>query len=558
MSWTWREVMLSEPDGGTAAARGFTELAGTADELTSVLTDLARVPWEGPAADAFRDYLAGLRRSAAGAQAVAEDSATAAGQGAAGLTGLLPAAEETAELLNAFIARSAEIRDDGVGLGDAVELVRMRAEATAALERVRGQRDDLMSALGTAAGAQTDALLDYRTPPPPDASVIDDPVQRSIVQGLADEVSATLNDHGSTERSRELIEQLNATDSDLMRRMLLIRAADELSAAELDHLIDNVDPDLLADALGSDWWLFGPSPAAQRELFNSLAKKLDLDTLTGLADLVPDNYWHPDPFKHVPGIGEDFNPDGWNLSWVPLPEAGTDVTAETIDQDDIQQRGLGDCHLQAALYSIASTEQGRQHLADNIQLNDNGTYTVTLYDRDGNPVPVVVTPDTPVASTDDGWTSTYDANQALWVQLYEKAVAQSNEELAAQEPLDRAGQNEHPGYPGINGGWPQENLSRITGNEPVNMDNSLGLFDHARLAAAEQSGAPITVTFHEDYTGSTEHSSVVGAHVYSVERIDWSQDPPMVELRNPWGHGHATMTLDELQQTNGYITVGSV
>lgn len=557
--WTWDLVLVSDPEGGRTAGGGFDGLAGNAEKITEVLASLSRVPWEGEAADAFRDYLSGLAKSARGAQTIAERSSSESQDAAAGLDGLRPAAEDTAELLNNFIRRSENIRKDGTDFGEVVELSTMRMEAEAALARVRSQRNELMDRLGSAMSDGIDDLLGYRTPPPPDASGISDPTQRAMVEYLADEVAATQAALGHSERAEELIEQWGNADSDLERRLLLMRAADELSAEELDYLLDSLDPDSLREAI--DAGIFGsPSDADQRELFNALARKLDLDSLNGLADLMPDDYWHPDPFKNVPGLGEDFKPDGWNLSWVPLPDAGQEVTAQSINPEDIQQRGLGDCHLQAALYSLASTEEGRQLLADNIDLNDNGTYTVTLYDRDGNPVPVVVTPDTPVARSADGWTSTYDGNQELWVQLYEKALAQTNAELSQQDPLDRAGQNENPGYPGINGGWPQENFSRITGNEPSNMDNSLGPFgvgEHA-LRQAEQSGAPITVTFNENYGGTADNPEVYGAHVYSVSDIDWSQHPPTVELRNPWGSSHATLTLDELRDSNGYVTVGSV
>jgi hypothetical protein len=62
----------------------------------------------------------------------------------------------------------------------------------------------------------------------------------------------------------------------------------------------------------------------------------------------------------------------------PLPGAGQPVTPASINPNDIQQRGLGDCHLQATLYSIASQPGGPDMLARNITLNPNGTYTVTL------------------------------------------------------------------------------------------------------------------------------------------------------------------------------------
>jgi uncharacterized protein YukE len=563
--WTAEMVLISEPAGATGAATGFAGMAAIANQLASIVTDLGKVPWQGEAAAAFRAYLAGLHRSVQGAGDIAQACGKAADDAGAGLTALMPAAEDTANRLNALIDRAAAINADGVGFIEAIELARMRVEAQQSLARVRAQREEVLAALSAAMAGGIDELLGFRAPQPPDPAEIADPTQRDIVRGLVDEVDETMAEVGDTDRARAYLDQLNATDNEEIRRQLLRRAADELSAAELDHLLDNMDPDELSAALDAGPWIFDPSnTAAQRELYNAIAMKLDMDSLTGLAELVPDDYWHPDPYREVPGLGGDFQPEGWNLAWDPLPGAGEEVTPESINPEDVQQRGLGDCHLQATLYSLASTEEGRQLLADNITRNENGTYTVTLYDRDGNPVPVVVTPDTPVARTDDGWESTYDDNRANWVQLYEKAVAQSNGELSQQDPLDRAGQNQEQGYPGINGGWPQENFSRITGNEPPNFSNSDAgdLGTRQVLQAAEQGNAPITVTFNEDVNGVQDYdggdATAHGAHVYSVDSVDWSAEPPVVHLRNPWGFDHVVMTLDQLQGSNGYLTVGQV
>jgi hypothetical protein len=435
----------------------------------------------------------------------------------------------------------------------------MRGQAMGALGRVRGQRDEALKLLTDLLKAQEETLLGVRPPRGPDASQITDPVQRAAVEALSGEVNETLDKTGDSERARDYADKFNNADSDLARRLLLLQAADDLTAAELDYLLDHLDTDDLHNAMAVDWMPFGGGPedsAAQREFYNKLASKVDLDTLNGLADQLPEDYWHPDPYGDIPQLGDDLRPDGTNLSWQPLPDAGKPVTADTIDPNDVQQRGLGDCHLQATLYSLASTPEGRQQLADNIQLNPNGTYTVTLYRNDGTPVPVVVTPDTPVQRNGAGWQSSYDGNQANWVQLYEKALAQTNAELSQQPSIESGhGQNENRGYPGLNGGFPEEDMARVTGERPEKVDSPNVTDD--QLRQMERDGKPVTVTIlGEEPYKDPNGTNLVNNHVYSLERVDWSTNPPTAHLRNPWGSEHIAMPLNDLREHTTYMTVG--
>jgi hypothetical protein len=557
MNWTWDLVLISEPDGGREAGAGFEAVVDRAGRLADIIGDLRRVPWEGQAAEAFRGYLDDLRRVVVDGQGVAEQCLRATGDATAGLDALRPAAQETADKLNTFQQAVKKMGDQ-----DLFEMVRvqmMRAEATEALARVRDQRDDTLTTLAGVLKQQEESLLGLKAPRGPDASGISDPTERAAVEGLTREIDSTLAGSGDTDRANGLADAINGTDDDLKRRELLAKAADELTAEELDYLLDHLDTDALNSLFAAHhWWeLGGTDLAAQRELYNKLAGKVDLDTLYGLADQVPGDYWHPSPYQGVPQLGDDLGPFGDNLSWQPLPDAGQPVTPASINPDDIQQRGLGDCHLQATLYSIASQPGGPEMLANNIHLNPNGTYTVTLHRKDGTAVPVVVTPDTPVQRNGTGWSSTYDGNQALWVQLYEKAMSQTNLELSQDAPVqDGHGQNHDRGYPGMNGGWPEEDYARITGEQPQVVDSG-GVSDD-QLHQAEQSHRPVTVTVLDDphYTdasGTTLH----GGHVYALDHVDWSTHPPTAHLRNPWGFDHVTMPLDDLRAHTTYLTVGN-
>ena len=557
MNWTWQLVLISEPDGGRDACDGFDAMVTRAGQLADIIGDLRRVPWEGQAAEVFRDYLDDLRRVVVDGQGVAEQCQRATDGATASLDALRAPAQETADLLNKF---QKAVKDMGkLDFFESVRVQMMRGEATQALARVRGQRDEALTVLTAALKQQEEALLTLKAPRGPDASGITDPVQRAAVEGLTKEIDATLAGAGDTDRAAGLADQINNTDDDAKRRELLAKAADELTAAELDYLLDHLDTDALNDLLDAHhWWqLGGPDDtAAQRELFNKLASKVDLDTLYGLADQVPNNYWHPNPYQGIPQLGDDLGPFGDNLSWQQLPGAGQPVTPASINPADIQQRGLGDCHLQATLYSIASQPGGPELLASNIHLNPNGTYTVTLHKKDGTPVPVVVTPDTPVQRNGTGWSSTYDGNQALWVQLYEKAMSQTNGELSQEAPTaDGHGQNHDRGYPGMNGGWPEEDYARVTGQQPDVVDS--GKITDDQLHQAEQSHKPVTVTVLDDpHYKDANGTSLHGGHVYALDHVDWSTNPPTAHLRNPWGFDNVTMPLADLRAHTTYLTVG--
>jgi hypothetical protein len=556
MTWTWELVLISEPAGGHDAATGFDAMVKRAGDLADIIGDLRRVPWEGPAAEAFRDYLDDVRRVVVDGQGVAERCLQATDVAAGGLDALRGPAQETADRLNEFQKTVKKMGE--LDFFETIRVQIMRHEALEMLEHVRGQRDDVLNKLTTELKGQEETLIGLKAPRGPDASGITDPVQRAAVEGLNKELNATLESLGDTERAASLADQINNAEDDFKRRELLAKAADELSAAELDYLLDHLDTDALNDLLGAHhWWQGSPEDsAAQRELYNRLASKADLDTLYGLADQLPNDYWHPNPYQGVPQLGDDLGPYGDNLSWQPLPDAGQPVTPASINPNDIQQRGLGDCHLQATLYSIANQPGGPEMLARNIQLNPNGTYTVTLYRNDGTAVPVVVTPDTPVQRNGTGWSSTYDGNQELWVQLYEKAMSQTNVELSAEAPThDGHGQNQERGYPGMNGGWPEEDYARITGQQPEVVDSG-NVTDEA-LRQAEQSNRPVTVTILDDpkYTDSSG-TALHGGHVYALDHVDWSTNPPTAHLRNPWGFDNVTMPLNDLREHTTYLTVG--
>lgn len=554
-AWTWQLVLVSDPRGAYEAANGFSELARHAEGLAEIGQDLSKVPWTGQAADAFDEYLGKLGKSIIGAHEVSRTITNNSVTAAESLTALIPAATDAANRLNDYTTRYEAYQKAlswTSGIYGAIALLRMRAAAQAALKRVREQRDEVLDAYAKAVHRSIDALLDHAAPEPPGGLTILDPRERALVAGLAKEVSETRDKAGASERAREFIDKLNRADDEAERRELLQEAVNDFSAAELDYLMDNTDVDALKDATSARDWPISYSDKEQRELFNGLAKKLDRDSLEALASELPGDPWHPDPYGDVPKLGEKGGVEGWNLSWDNLPGTHKDVEPGDINPDHIEQNGIGDCYLQSSLQSIASTPEGRQLLADGITRNDNGTFTVMLYDDDGKQMPVVVTPDTPVAQDANGWHSEYNRNREPWHQLYQKAFAQANVELRGGDP----------GYEGIVGGFSEPTMERITGKSAEDIsarsldqpfvDNR----DWLKEAGAE--GRPLTYETegNEDLDGDGKNE-LVGPHAYSIKSVDWSTDPPMVELRNPWGPTQITkLPMDQLADAGGRIIAG--
>jgi hypothetical protein len=126
------------------------------------------------------------------------------------------------------------------------------------------------------------------------------------------------------------------------------------------------------------------------------------------------------------------------LAPTPLPgqsypldyPGGTDAAlpvTDGVNWGDGSQGKIGDCGLIASLKAIEKTSPG--FVLDHLKANDNGTYTVTLYDH-GKPVPVVV--DNRLPQDDEGIVNVAgdyrEANiggrSETWLSLYEKAAAQ--------------------------------------------------------------------------------------------------------------------------------------
>lgn len=126
--------------------------------------------------------------------------------------------------------------------------------------------------------------------------------------------------------------------------------------------------------------------------------------------------------------------------------------------DDIEQRLLGDCYLQAALISMV--QQDPQAIKRCMRDNGNGTVTVRFFKKDAPEQPLIpkyvtVTKTVPKSLGMD----TFSANN-LWVQMIEKAYVASGLHKNTARPVDT-----QRTYSEIEGGHSNLFLTTLTGKE---------------------------------------------------------------------------------------------
>ncbi len=218
---------------------------------------------------------------------------------------------------------------------------------------------------------------------------------------------------------------------------------------------------------------------------------------------------------------------------------------DAVSFNDIDQQQVGDCFLLGSLAAVA--RQDPQRIRDMVVDNGNGTYTVTFKEQrwvgvgfgariEYVDVPITVTADFPgglagnghAASGDTGW-----GTVEIWPLVIEKAYGYY---LTCQDP-----------YGALNrGGSPQTALEMLTGRPAIpgvsiSVLGSPGGFD--KLLADFQAGKAITVS-----TDATD-GTLVKNHCYAVSNVYRDANGKQwVELYNPWGHSHVTLSFDEARQ----------
>lgn len=210
---------------------------------------------------------------------------------------------------------------------------------------------------------------------------------------------------------------------------------------------------------------------------------------------------------------------------------------------DVRQGSYNDCYAAAALGALAQQDPGKIQQA--IKDNGDGTYTVTLYERDNGITnlgglfgdrykEVKVT----VSDADLPSNGMSSSNGPKWPQVMEAAYAKQN------GGYDKIG--------GPAGGNPTTVMEAATGKDATNYSPSDGV---GRIEQALADGKPVTILTPEN--GSLDYS-LVNWHGYTVTGISTDKDgKKYVELRNPWGmQDPPKIPLEQLEKNISGVQIG--
>src|SRR5690606_21586019 len=193
-----------------------------------------------------------------------------------------------------------------------------------------------------------------------------------------------------------------------------------------------------------------------------------------------------------------------------------DLENEDFSIDDINQGQVGDCWFLAGLGAVATTDP--EFLREHIRLNDDGTYTVTMY-SDGKPVEIVVEPTAPENGVGG------QNGEPNWVSIYEKAAA------------------EYFGgdYEDIDGGHSDVAFEAITGH-PAERSGELSRSDiQDRLE-----GGPVAVGTEDDdafewWEDGGDDSRVVPNHACGDTAVNEAVGEVIIDFADPCGPGRGML-----------------
>lgn len=300
-----------------------------------------------------------------------------------------------------------------------------------------------------------------------------------------------------------------------------------MTLAEIQAMMDALDDPTstqLLRRMSEHSWLFGGTEGETREFYNLIGESVNMATISRLGRLSKEftKYYRPST------AGTGFA----NYHWDTV--TGT-LFIKGPEQNDVDQRSVGDCGLQATLAAIAQKRPG--FLRRMITENPNGSYTVTFQNKGRDPVKIVVQPEMLYDAQGNPLTGFGDTpddpnRNELWSVVVEKAAAQWR-----------------GGYKDIQGRWPADWMEEITGAsaDRIEADDVESTNDVQKLL---DSGKSVTLSTQDpkDHPGMNDvkPKSLFGPHAYTVIGVKDGK----VLLQNPWGSGEGTteVSLAELKK----------
>lgn len=243
-----------------------------------------------------------------------------------------------------------------------------------------------------------------------------------------------------------------------------------------------------------------------------------------------------------PGLGEG---DTYDYDSPGVPLWGADDKG-VPEMDDAVQGGLADCY---AIASMAATAKASpETIQENIVDNEDGTYTVTFYEKTGlfglggyKPVEVTVDDEVPVNDSGDPVYAGASADGESWVMIYEKAYAEFS----------------GGSYESIEWDFAETAMEAMNGQD-FNRRNPDDMSDAELIGNLENGMATVDTVGQgeDDKTIDTfGDENIVARHTYVVKDVSEKDGETFVELYNPWGYNHPTLTLDEVREVSDRITV---
>jgi hypothetical protein len=218
--------------------------------------------------------------------------------------------------------------------------------------------------------------------------------------------------------------------------------------------------------------------------------------------------------------------------------------------EDVNQHGVGDCFFDAVLGSLAA--QNPSFVKNMVQANPDGTYTVHLFDPNGNRVDVTVNNQLPMDSKGNLVGVCGPNNQANWASIVEKAFAKYNDVYHVTDDKTDAGYAAlNLGDAGASGDSFYEALTGVTatgvGNYFFTTPEQQDAFA-LKMQNALNNGQTVWATTLQPQTmpGGVQ---IEGSHQYSVIGVNKDADGNWsVDVRNPWGFTPTSAGWDDNTQ----------